>query len=838
MNTAQKYELAKRLLLSFEEYVKWIHPIAQGCEYDMTPAHVLLCSKLQEYAECKNTKRNLLINCPPGTGKSLLLQYFITWCFARNKHCMFCYIAYGERLIKKLSRESRNLMMSPEWEELFGKEMDPGDKSVLNYHLLSGGVRSGLTAGTVSSAVLGLDAANPASPQRFSGALLCFPYSAKILTSEGERKIGDIVRKRDKVLVACSGGWGEVVDWQCNPGSEMVEVFYEGGSVRCTPDHRIYTKDGWKRADGLQPGDIIIGAQTGLFASSNSFDLGKAKAVLGAGDVSWKRFNVTDNAFGNFQHMFWLNSSNGRELSAGHDIIKECSVNSEKLALSCCDFDELGSGKGSMCQSKVLNRVGHVLDSGSIFKVLGAVIARVIVLVTNVVSFWTRANKSSGDCDMNEQAFINAVNSRGTKKVADTAIVWPGSGFKQVLRHYLSRKLVTAEAITNGVLLGIRIRPALDTPEVRREVVGVIGDWFPDFTIQCKSNVLFNASCIFSHSRVLSVKKCKRADRTYCLTVKKYHTFLAKSSGAFMPIVSNCDDINSPEVRTSVHEQIEVPETYQRKLATRRRTPWCPTICIQQRLHPADFSGWILKNEPEEWETVIIPALDEAGESFYPKRYPKEEMERIQKQNPYLFAAMYQQKPLENYGAYFHEEWIKTYRATPEKFQKVFITTDFGMSANKGDKSLFTCWGLGSDNNLYLLRSRMGKWEVPDAKKQCIDFFNHCRAAFRQCRRVYVENTLSGIGFIQEMRRECPEMAIVPLRRGAKKNKMNRVDSAMTWLEAGRIYFREADPNFVPLRAELLAWSPSDKNPTDEICDCMGDAAEIAFNMKTGSIFV
>lgn len=465
MNTAQKYELAKRLLLSFEEYVKWIHPIAQGGKYDMTPAHARLCAKLQEYAECKNTKRNLLVNVSPGFGKSLLLQYFITWCFARNKHCMFCYIAYGERLIKKLSRESRNLMMSPEWEELFGKEMDPSDKSVLNYHLLSGGVRSGLTAGTISSAVLGLDASNPASPQRFSGALLL-------------------------------------------------------------------------------------------------------------------------------------------------------------------------------------------------------------------------------------------------------------------------------------------------------------------------------------------------------------------------------DDINSPEVRTSVHEQIETPETYQRKLATRRRVPWCPTICIQQRLDCNDFSGWVLKNEPDQWELFTVPALDEAtGESFYPSRFPTEELLRIQKQNPFLFAAMYQQKPIENYGAYFHPEWIQTFRTTPEAFQKVFITTDFGFTT-QGDKSVFACWGLAKDNNLYLLRSRMGKWESPDAKKYCVEFFKHCNAAFRQCRRVYVENTLSGIGFIQEMRRECPTMAIVPLRRGAKKNKMNRVESAMTWLEAGRVYFREADPNFVPLRAELLAFNPGDKNPKDEWCFVAGTKVMTAWGEK------
>jgi predicted phage terminase large subunit-like protein len=202
-----------------------------------------------------------------------------------------------------------------------------------------------------------------------------------------------------------------------------------------------------------------------------------------------------------------------------------------------------------------------------------------------------------------------------------------------------------------------------------------------------------------------------------------------------------------------------------------------------------------------------------------------------------MFAAMYQQSPIDNYGAYFHEEWIRTYRVNPEAFDKVFITTDFGFTTT-GDKSLFCCWGLAKDKNLYLLRSRMGKWESPDAKKYCIEFFIHCAAAYRQCRRVYVEQTLSGIGFIQDMRRECPTMAIVPLKRGAKKNKMNRAESAMTWMEAGRVYFRESDPNFVPMRAELLSYNPSDKNPTDEWIDNIGDGCELAFNTKTSSIFV
>ena len=159
-------------------------------------------------------------------------------------------------------------------------------------------------------------------------------------------------------------------------------------------------------------------------------------------------------------------------------------------------------------------------------------------------------------------------------------------------------------------------------------------------------------------------------------------------------------------------------------------------------------------------------------------------------------------------------------------------------SRTNGDKSLFCCWGLATDENLYLLRSLQGKWESPDAKKHCIEFFNRCSTAFPACRRVYIEQTLSGIGFIQDMKRENPKMAIVPLRRGAKKNKLNRAESASTWMEGGRVYFREGDPNFVLMRAEVLSYNPNDKNPHDEWIDNIGDACELAFNSKCSSIFI
>ena len=55
-----RFELAKSLLLDFKKYVKWIHKIAQGSEYDMTEGHARLCDKLQEYAEGRNKKHTFL----------------------------------------------------------------------------------------------------------------------------------------------------------------------------------------------------------------------------------------------------------------------------------------------------------------------------------------------------------------------------------------------------------------------------------------------------------------------------------------------------------------------------------------------------------------------------------------------------------------------------------------------------------------------------------------------------------------------------------------------------------------------------------------------------------
>jgi predicted phage terminase large subunit-like protein len=108
---------------------------------------------------------------PVGFGKSLIVELFITWCFARNKQSMFCYISHSSDLISKLSRETKEIVESPEWIMLFGHTIKKDEKSKTQYSFDGAGSRTGLTASSMGGAVTGVDAGNP-TIMGFAGALI------------------------------------------------------------------------------------------------------------------------------------------------------------------------------------------------------------------------------------------------------------------------------------------------------------------------------------------------------------------------------------------------------------------------------------------------------------------------------------------------------------------------------------------------------------------------------------------------------------------------------------------------------------------------------------------
>ncbi|MDY6395913.1 MAG: hypothetical protein SPL29_05795, partial [Bacteroidales bacterium] len=119
-------------------------------EFVFKPFHDKIIKKLQNIVDGGNVKPNLLINIPVGAGKSLIVELFITWTFAKNPQLKYLYVSHSDLLITKLSRETLDIVESPYWQGLFGHQLD--QKSSTQYNFKDAGTRSGMTAAPIGSA--------------------------------------------------------------------------------------------------------------------------------------------------------------------------------------------------------------------------------------------------------------------------------------------------------------------------------------------------------------------------------------------------------------------------------------------------------------------------------------------------------------------------------------------------------------------------------------------------------------------------------------------------------------------------------------------------------------
>ena len=266
----------------------------------------------------------------------------------------------------------------------------------------------------------------------------------------------------------------------------------------------------------------------------------------------------------------------------------------------------------------------------------------------------------------------------------------------------------------------------------------------------------------------------------------------------------------------------EVVVFYDEKLSTRRRTPTTPTILIMQRLHLDDLVGWIEKNEPEEWEILKVPALDEDGNSFWAERYPVEELEKIRRINNFKFQSQYQQDPIASGGAVIKTEWFKYYPANiTYDYKRIFITADTAQKIKEhNDYSVFMVWGVTKFGKLHLLDEIRGKWEAPDLKRQVKILWNRWSKGIGNtpCSGLYIEDKASGTGLIQEIKRECA-IPVLPLQ--ADKDKLTRLEAVLAHIEAGNIELPNNPEQNKDLLNECEAFTRDDSHSHDDQVDTL-----------------
>ena len=228
-------------------------------------------------------------------------------------------------------------------------------------------------------------------------------------------------------------------------------------------------------------------------------------------------------------------------------------------------------------------------------------------------------------------------------------------------------------------------------------------------------------------------------------------------------------DYNSNAIKSSVID------CYKNTLKSRRNNPKTPIIIIAQRLAKDDLIGWLMDNEPEDWEFFIQETLDEeTGEVLWPDKHTRADLEKMKKNNPFLFYSQYQQKPIILGGSVIKTEWFGYYPLVVKyDYNRLFMTGDTAQKVKQAnDWSVFCLWGTTPTGELHLIDMIRGKWEAPELRRQAVDFWERYKNGLGNngvnCSAFYVEDKSSGTGLIQDLR-VSTGIPIIGLQRNTDK---------------------------------------------------------------------
>lgn len=194
---------------SLKAFIKIMHYYTTGAHFTFKPFHEEVIEKLERIAKYQTTK-NLLLNLPVGFGKSQIVEYFISWTFARNKNICHLYTSYSDKLIQKLSSEVIEIINSIPFSTLWNYSLKTDKKSRANWSIDGSVGKAGLTAGSIGGTITGLDAGNPAV-EGFCGAMIIddpmkagdeiYETKRDLVTEYFDRKLMTRLRRSDVPVV-------------------------------------------------------------------------------------------------------------------------------------------------------------------------------------------------------------------------------------------------------------------------------------------------------------------------------------------------------------------------------------------------------------------------------------------------------------------------------------------------------------------------------------------------------------------------------------------------------------------------------------------------------------
>jgi len=165
-------ELRAGTLGSLLTFTKFFYPLRTGREFKLSQpisqeSHFITVSRALTKVfrmECDS----LLINMPPGFGKSVMCEHFVAWCMAQYPDSNFVYISYAKDEAVKHTSVIRDIMSLPQYQMLYNVHLKDTSNAKDDFQTTMGGT---IAAFGANGPVTGKDAGLPWL-DRFSGAVI------------------------------------------------------------------------------------------------------------------------------------------------------------------------------------------------------------------------------------------------------------------------------------------------------------------------------------------------------------------------------------------------------------------------------------------------------------------------------------------------------------------------------------------------------------------------------------------------------------------------------------------------------------------------------------------
>lgn len=319
------------------------------------------------------------------------------------------------------------------------------------------------------------------------------------------------------------------------------------------------------------------------------------------------------------------------------------------------------------------------------------------------------------------------------------------------------------------------------------------------------------------------------------------------------------DDPNKPTLVKSQTELQNTIDLYENGFKSRGNNKAKSSILmIMQRVAIDDLAGYVLENEIEDWEVIKIPALnEETGKALWEEKFPAKELLKLKKQNPFVYYSQYQQEPIVIGGSVYKTEWFRYYNTKEDYYyQYSFMTADTAQKKGEGnDFTVLQYWAKTVDNKLHLIDMVRGKFDAEELRQQILLFWEKWKSGIGKGDFIcppygfYIEDKSSGIGVLQEMKKNHP-IPVIPISRNRYKDdngmwksqdKFSRAMTAIPYIANGWVYLPNSEKDDISssVLSEAAAFKADLSHKHDDIIDGVNDAIDIAFG-TTGisSVFI